>query len=79
MRYSGSPDYLSLMSKHPPLITPDLIEYLVEQFPNKLPDEVIEKDELAILIGQQKLIKHLKAIRERQEKSGLTASILNRK
>lgn len=61
-----------------PHITNELIAWLEEKFPNKLPDEPIEKDALALLIGNQQVIAHLKTIRDRQEKQGIT-SILGKK
>ena len=45
----------------------NIIEVLLEKYPNKLPTTPIEKEELGILIGRQQVIKHLSDILESLE------------
>ena len=49
------------MSSPAPAISRDLLEYLQRVFPNKLPEDPICSDYLAVQIGQQKVIRHLQA------------------
>lgn len=44
------------------LVTEELVQALEAQYPNVLPDKPLPSDELAMLIGQQAVIKHLRAI-----------------
>ena len=58
------------MSSCPP-ITQTLLDHLQRVFPDKLPDNPTSPDTLGVLIGQQKVIKHLQAQFKLQNKSGM--------
>lgn len=58
---------LTLRLRVPPQIPRDLMEYLQEVFPDKLPEQPFGAPEaLAALIGQQQVIRHLKTHFDRQ-------------
>lgn len=52
-----------------PQIPRPLMDYLLSTFPDKLPKTVVSPDQLGILVGQQEVINHLKAIFTRQMRS----------
>lgn len=55
-----------------PPIPKALLDYLQATFPDKLPDNPLRDPEgLGVLIGQQKVIKHLQAQFKAQNKAGL--------
>lgn len=54
-----------------PTISKALLDYLQEKFPDKLPDNPTSPDTLGVLIGQQKVIKHLQAQFKLQNKAGM--------
>lgn len=55
------------LDKTYPIISDKLIECLVKDYPNKLPESEISAFELGILIGQQNIINKLKVEKEFNE------------
>lgn len=49
------------MSSSAPPIPKALLDYLQQTFPNTLPENPVEHGQLGILIGQQKVVRHLQA------------------
>lgn len=62
----------------PPAVTREMVKYLRQVFPDKLPDIKISDRELGALIGQQKVITHLAALLQNQE-DDLLANVLKAK
>ena len=46
----------------------NILETLMQKFPNKLPIDKIATDELHIKIGQQQVIRYLESVYERLQK-----------
>jgi len=61
------------MKQPVPPIPKELLDYLQDTFPNKLPEVGIDPDLLGILIGQQKVIQHLQARFKAQNKGPAVA------
>ena len=59
------------MPKTAPSISRDLLDYLAEVFPDKLPETGCPEGRLGELIGQQKVIRHLKAQFAEQQKDAM--------
>lgn len=53
-----------------PLISRDLLEYLQGIFPNTLPKGVPTPSDMGILVGQQKVVNHLRVEYQRQNPLG---------
>jgi hypothetical protein len=64
------------MSKAIPAIPRELIGYLAEVFPNKLPEEVLSEARMGELIGQQNVLRHLQAKCSEQARCDRTPTVL---
>ena len=53
---------------HVPTVPKVLLDYLERTFPDKLPGGIVSADHLAELIGQQGVIRHLRAAYKHQNK-----------
>ena len=53
-----------------PKINFDLIRHLSTMFPNTLPNYVPDPGSMGVLVGQQNVIDHLRAIYDKQTKKG---------
>lgn len=63
----------------PPAVTREMLAYLRQVFPNKLPDDTSISDrELGALIGRQRVITHLASLLDNQEED-LLANVLKAK
>ncbi len=67
--------------KHPSrlqaLLTPEFVEALAEFYPDKLPETAVSQADLAVLIGQQMVIRHLKRVLREIDRSDLSRPLLN--
>lgn len=57
-----------------PSISRDLMEYLQGVFPDKLPETYQNPEQIGMLMGQQKVIKHLLAAYNSQNRTVLQAN-----
>lgn len=51
-----------------PTVPPEVLTYLEKIFPDRLPTEIVSPDDLRILVGEQRVIRHLRAkVKEQRE------------
>lgn len=59
-----------------PIITDELIAYLDEVFPDRLPEKPLGEFGFGELFGAAKVIRHLKRIRDEQRENMLTTQLI---
>lgn len=50
-----------------PEITDDVLDHLSKHFPDRLPNDLLDAQSIALLIGQQTVIRHLRALNNSQK------------
>lgn len=54
-----------------PLITNELIDYLDRAYPDKMPDAYHNEHELGMRMGEIRVVRHLKHLRDKQQRNVL--------